>query len=86
MLAELPDEVKDKIFIYQDDVLVAADTAKEVETILQKVLTILKNNGAIINETKSFLQPKNTIEMLGYKVSHNKVAMAEDRIQLVKDS
>ena len=73
-----------KVFIYLDDILVAAETLEEHNRILNEVLTKLLSAGMVINWKKSFLlQP--FVEYLGHTVGQGVIMTSSSKIDAVKN-
>jgi len=72
------------IFVYLDDILVASTSLDDHITHLQQLLTILKDNGLLVNLEKCvFAQP--TLSFLGHIVSSAGVSPQPSAIQAITD-
>lgn len=79
VLAKLPEEYKESVFIYQDDILVGGSTSMEVNDKVQAIRNILASINAKINFHKSVLSPATAIDAPGYHIAYHKPYISQSR-------
>lgn len=69
---------------YLDDILISAPSATQVRSDTNKVMSVLKNLGWVINTEKSSLEPDQVKTFLGYRVDTRlqKLFLPEDKVTL----
>lgn len=85
VLSALPDNLKQFVYIYQDDIIVGHDNVNKVNTTKDHVIQLLEKQGCIINLAKSTLEPTTTLEILCYLVSRGKVSVDNNKVLKVID-
>lgn len=65
----LPTDMLPHLEVYQDDFIVFGNDKSEVARIVKTLKRILEEDGATVNEAKSFLKPQRMVPILGYAVA-----------------
>lgn len=73
----------DGVIIYIDDVVIAGETEQEHDKRLQQVLSVLRNNNAMLNESKCVFRVQE-LEILGFKVSATGIKPSDEKILAIK--
>jgi len=75
---------EEKIIVYIDDILIAAETIEENISIIERTIILLKTHGFLLNDAKcQFLKEK--IEFLGYVISDNKIDLSPRHTEAVQN-
>jgi len=74
----------DFVFVYLDDVLVSSANANQHEDHLRQVFTLLKENGIVVNRTKSEFGVAH-LEYLGHLVSADGIAPTPKRVDAIRN-
>lgn len=82
--AILPPDLKDKLTIYIDDILIAERSWDEHNYILNRLLKIFKENGITVNLEKSqFGQAQ--IKFLGHSISDKGISPDPDKLEAIRE-
>ena len=71
-------------FIYLDDILIASRTRQEHEEHIKQVLSILKQNGLVVNSQKCVFA-KSSVEFLVHTVSAEGVSATPKHLSAIAD-
>ena len=69
----------DGVIVYIDDVVVSGRTLEEHDERLQKVLSVLDSNNALLNQSKCAFRVEE-LEILGFKVSAKGISPSDEKI------
>lgn len=72
------------VIVYIDDIVVAGPTKEEHDGRLQEVLSVLKENNALLNEAKCLIGVSE-LEILGFKVSAAGINPSDDKISAIQN-
>ena len=73
------------VVVYQDNIFVRADSALELKSLLQRVLSILSESGFTVNAQKcTWLTTE--LRALGFMVSAKGIHPCEDKVQAIKEA
>ena len=64
-----------RLIIYLDDMLIVADTSKQLQQHLQTATSLLTDLGFLINTDKSVLQPTTRLKFLGFDIDSSTMTM-----------
>ena len=72
-----------RVLMYIDDILVLGDTKQQCEETTSRVLSYLKELGAVVNEPKSCLSPSQQAEYLGFTLDSKNMRISTPKKKLV---
>ncbi|XP_058827614.1 uncharacterized protein LOC131687538 [Topomyia yanbarensis] len=74
----------DGVVVYIDDIVVWGKTQKKHNDRLEKVLAVLKENRALLNQEKCLIGVAE-LEILGFKISGNGICLTDGKIEAIRN-
>ena len=71
------------VMVYLNDILIVADTFKELVQIIREVCQIVQDNGFYLNREKCQFMPKR-LQVLGHIITNERILMDPTKIESIK--